>query len=115
MDQPQNSPSQDLVRPISQDAPVPPGQIPLREAPSPPLSPLLPRFKLLKRRTLPEYPTKDFPGTYEVYYELAVVYLPLGMSMADIKEMSRVEYIRRLQAKSVPVPAQGLEYTFQVA
>ena len=57
-------------------------------------------------------PTKAYPGTYHIYKELRRQH-PL-LSYEDAIERSRVEYIRRLRSHELPIPKQGLEYTFQV-
>lgn len=70
-------------------------------------------FKLrrpLKRRS--NVPSAEHRGTYDVYRELQLKHP--RMADEELKEMARIEYIQRLKDGVLPIPENGLEYTFLV-
>lgn len=90
--------------PLSRPSPFSPAYSSDTSAPPPLYFPSI----LLKRRST--IPTALYPGTYDIY-RLLKEERP-DLPDAELKELSCLEYIERLENDILPIPSEGLEHVY---
>ncbi|EKM49110.1 uncharacterized protein PHACADRAFT_265827, partial [Phanerochaete carnosa HHB-10118-sp] len=67
-----------------------------------------PPFRINRPLVLHVHPSKMYPGTRQVYRKLDPALEPIGKTEYEIQEAARVEYLRRVGLRLLPMPSENV-------